>query len=233
MAKIIVLNGDRGGETIRLWRGQFTIGRLPDSDIMLPDANVSRHHSRLTVSEQGCFIEDLGSRHGTLLEANPVDSCVAVKPGSTITLGKTIVWVCEDNYHPSEDDIRYAAHKGRRMLRKYLEAKARLEAFESHQKRQREQTRERRLRSSRARVAWQLKLLKVAAAACAVYASVWLGFFAQGFMGKPIAAMAVVGFVVLMKRSKTRHCGRRRTTPVADADTFGETQISLDFRELA
>jgi two-component system cell cycle sensor histidine kinase/response regulator CckA len=53
-----------------------TIGRSPDATIMLDDPEVSRLHARLSRTEAGLFqLEDLGSRNGTFVNGDRVESC--------------------------------------------------------------------------------------------------------------------------------------------------------------
>jgi len=45
----------------------FTIGRLPDNDLVLNYPWVSRHHAQIVVEDGACFVVDQGSRHGTFI----------------------------------------------------------------------------------------------------------------------------------------------------------------------
>jgi len=53
--------------------GPWTIGRSAENDIVISDPNVSRRHGRLSRSENGFIVEDLGSTNGTLLDGAPID----------------------------------------------------------------------------------------------------------------------------------------------------------------
>lgn len=46
----------------------ISIGRSADNDLILNDNNVSKHHCRISCDSQGYFIEDLGSKNGTLVK---------------------------------------------------------------------------------------------------------------------------------------------------------------------
>ena len=53
--------------------GEVTIvGREPGVDILLPSEGVSRHHARVTHTEEGWLLEDLWSRNGTLVNGRRV-----------------------------------------------------------------------------------------------------------------------------------------------------------------
>lgn len=53
-------------------RSPFVIGRLRDCDLTLADKRISRRHARLCLDQGGIVIEDLGSRHGTVVNGEAV-----------------------------------------------------------------------------------------------------------------------------------------------------------------
>jgi adenylate cyclase len=62
--------------TITVHQDVFTIGRLPECDLYLPFAGVSRNHARLVKTTNGAWtIEDLGSKNGT-----QVNECLVIYP---------------------------------------------------------------------------------------------------------------------------------------------------------
>jgi hypothetical protein len=65
------------GRRIALSSKPMKIGRLPDCDIVLSDANVSRHHAEIRRSDDGSggyVVVDLGSTNGTKVNGVPVRS---------------------------------------------------------------------------------------------------------------------------------------------------------------
>jgi tetratricopeptide (TPR) repeat protein len=52
--------------------GGGVIGRAKDCDLSLNDPAVSLRHAQVGISSQGVFIQDLGSRHGILVDGKPV-----------------------------------------------------------------------------------------------------------------------------------------------------------------
>jgi FhaA, N-terminal domain/FHA domain len=54
-------------------RGPWSIGRSEENDIVISNPNVSRRHARLSRSDNGFIVEDLGSTNGTLLGGAPID----------------------------------------------------------------------------------------------------------------------------------------------------------------
>ncbi len=53
-------------------RSPFVIGRLRDCDLTLADKRISRRHAQLCLERGGIAIEDLGSRHGTIVNGESV-----------------------------------------------------------------------------------------------------------------------------------------------------------------
>src|SRR5579872_6187047 len=74
MALLRILSGDRSGETVDLSGAVVVLGRHPGCDIRISDETVSRRHARIISQKGGYFVEDLGSRNGTLLNGRPVTS---------------------------------------------------------------------------------------------------------------------------------------------------------------
>ena len=84
-----IADGNGGRRRLRLV-GPLHVGRHRDAGVALvSDDLVSRVHARLTPSDQGVLVEDLGSRNGTFVNGERVrESCVA-RPGSRIVVGGT------------------------------------------------------------------------------------------------------------------------------------------------
>ena len=82
-AVFVVLNGPEIGNQFPLRRTRYTIGRAPEADISIrTDAQVSRHHARLTVQfdavEQRSqyLLTDLGSLNQTIVNGEPIKECL-------------------------------------------------------------------------------------------------------------------------------------------------------------
>src|SRR5215831_19081679 len=67
--------------------GEVLIGRRSDADIVLNNQHVSRHHAKLVKVDEGYFLQDLGSTHGTFVNEIRVEQHV-LKHGDRISLGK-------------------------------------------------------------------------------------------------------------------------------------------------
>lgn len=64
-----------------------TIGRAPTNSIVLESTFVSTEHTRILYKERSLWVEDMGSRNGTLVDQLPVTEAVAVSPGSILQVG--------------------------------------------------------------------------------------------------------------------------------------------------
>jgi pSer/pThr/pTyr-binding forkhead associated (FHA) protein len=72
MAKLIVSQNGTVIENRFLTDTSFTIGSLPDSDLCLAIAGVSRSHARITSIGNDVILEDRDSTNGTVVNGQPV-----------------------------------------------------------------------------------------------------------------------------------------------------------------
>jgi pSer/pThr/pTyr-binding forkhead associated (FHA) protein len=63
------------------------MGRSSSSDIQVESALVSRQHARLTLTNLGVLVEDLGSRNGVFLNSQRIRGSVRMKSGDSLTIG--------------------------------------------------------------------------------------------------------------------------------------------------
>ncbi len=73
--------------------GEYTLGRFPTNDIVIPDPYVSRRHARLFYKDGKWFIEDLGSTNGTIIDNEDLRGKEPheLKDGSEVVVGLTIL----------------------------------------------------------------------------------------------------------------------------------------------
>ncbi|HLZ22154.1 MAG TPA: FHA domain-containing protein [Ktedonobacterales bacterium] len=64
-----------------------TIGRAPINTIVLESTFVSTEHTRIIYKDKSLWVEDMGSRNGTLLEQKLVTQPTAVKPNQILQVG--------------------------------------------------------------------------------------------------------------------------------------------------
>ena len=65
----------------------FTVGRLPENDLVLAHPWVSRRHAQILLEGGSCFIVDQGSRHGTFVNGKPITARHVVGENDTIQFG--------------------------------------------------------------------------------------------------------------------------------------------------
>jgi pSer/pThr/pTyr-binding forkhead associated (FHA) protein len=79
----------RRGETFVL-PDELTVGRGGGCGIVLDDTFVSQVHARVFRRDGDVYIEDLGSRNGTLLNGKPVGSAQRLRRGDRVQFGRTV-----------------------------------------------------------------------------------------------------------------------------------------------
>jgi pSer/pThr/pTyr-binding forkhead associated (FHA) protein len=72
----------------------ITIGRAQSASLVIPDAQVSRLHARIDLTDGALSIRDLDSRNGTLVNARPIDEPVPLHDGDEIDIGTTRIVFC-------------------------------------------------------------------------------------------------------------------------------------------
>lgn len=89
--KLTMRQGPRPDQTFELQKDAYTIGREAGNDIIINDAQVSRHHARLTLQGNAYVLEDLGSTNGTFVNGRRVSGPVTLSAGDMVGLGDTVV----------------------------------------------------------------------------------------------------------------------------------------------
>ena len=77
---------EHGRRVVSLDKDPFTIGRRIGSDLHLTNGDVSRVHAEITAADGGFRIRDCGSRHGTLVDGQPITEH-RLAHGDRVTLG--------------------------------------------------------------------------------------------------------------------------------------------------
>ncbi|MDA3040589.1 MAG: FHA domain-containing protein [Actinomycetota bacterium] len=72
-------------------KGSATLGRAAGCEITLDDTFVSQMHARVSLTDVGVVLEDLGSTNGTYLNRQRVTSATVVQPGDQIQLGGIVL----------------------------------------------------------------------------------------------------------------------------------------------
>ena len=86
-AVLVIRSGDLTGSRFTLSKDVTQIGRHQDSDILLDDITVSRHHAEIIKTSKSLLVKDLGSLNGTYVNQSRVDE-FALKHGDELQVGK-------------------------------------------------------------------------------------------------------------------------------------------------
>lgn len=87
-----VVGGPAAGRVMPLERGEWTIGRAGENEVVLPDPGVSRRHAALEVSESAVRLYDAGSANGIRVDgvSVPPDG-IAITAGAIMRLGDSLL----------------------------------------------------------------------------------------------------------------------------------------------
>lgn len=88
---LVVIDGALAGTPIALSEQPVTIGRAPDSTLVLDDDYVSSRHARLFPQQGRWLLEDMGSTNGTYLDRTRINVPTIVPLGTPIRIGKTVL----------------------------------------------------------------------------------------------------------------------------------------------
>lgn len=103
---ISVISGPDKGTIWNLDGSKAVIGRGDDCTFRLADASVSRHHSKIKFQAGNCFIDDLGSGNGTVVNGRPISSWARMEHGDLIMLGTSVL-----RYHQIKHDLDRIHHE--------------------------------------------------------------------------------------------------------------------------
>jgi LysM repeat protein len=99
---LVMRRGPQPNRPFPLDKDVITIGRSPDNDIFVDDAEVSRHHARLTRQGNNWVLEDLGSRNGTFVNGQRISGPVMLTPGAQVDFGPDVSFGVEGGMPPPE-----------------------------------------------------------------------------------------------------------------------------------
>lgn len=99
--RLVVKAGGVIGTAYALENAEIHIGRDAQNDIVIAEADISRRHARLTRSEHGYVIEDLGSTNGTFINGQRLTTPYALRPGDEVRLGPKVVLMYEQVSDPN------------------------------------------------------------------------------------------------------------------------------------
>ena len=87
--KLVVTEGPLTGTVIPLNTAQVTIGRAPDSTVVIEDDYASSRHARVYPSEGAWVVEDIGSTNGTWIDRTRITTPTVLPVGVPLRVGRT------------------------------------------------------------------------------------------------------------------------------------------------
>lgn len=83
---LMISEGELAGQRWTLANDEMLIGRGNDADIVLPERQVSRYHSKILYHDGRYFLEDLDSKNGTFLNGQQVQGTAPLQDGDEIQI---------------------------------------------------------------------------------------------------------------------------------------------------
>jgi len=87
-ARLIWTASDGQENRAEIGRAAFVIGTDPLAEVQIDDPHVSRRHVKVSLTEEGVIVEDLGSSNGTFVNDVLIERAVLIQP-AIIKAGKT------------------------------------------------------------------------------------------------------------------------------------------------
>jgi len=89
-AELVIIEKGRDGTAFPLAKDRVIIGRLAESDVVVPDPGASRRHAEVRRQDGEFVISDLGSMNGTRVNEAAIGERT-LQPGDRITIGRTVL----------------------------------------------------------------------------------------------------------------------------------------------
>lgn len=115
---LMVNEGDLIGQRWTLDNDEMLIGRGSDADIVLPERQVSRYHSKIFYRDGRYFLEDLDSKNGTFLNGQQVKGTAPLQDGDEIQIALCVrmLFVGTDATVPLSFDLPRGESSGGMVL---------------------------------------------------------------------------------------------------------------------
>ena len=99
---MVLLIGQRWGI-----KSEIHVGRDPECEIVVPDRQVSRIHAKFTLAKNGVLLEDLGSKNGTFVNGNLLESPSILEEGDIIQIAlvQSFFFLSSDATMPLDQDL--------------------------------------------------------------------------------------------------------------------------------
>ena len=88
---LVVIEGPLAGTVIPLGAADISIGRAPDSTLVLDDDYASNAHANLTLTNGAWVVSDLGSTNGTWIDRTRITTPTPLVVGQRLKVGRTVL----------------------------------------------------------------------------------------------------------------------------------------------
>jgi len=88
---LVVVEGALAGTVIPLGSADVTLGRAPDSTVVLDDDYASNAHARITLVNGAWVVSDMGSTNGTWVDRQRITGPTALAVGHQLKVGRTVL----------------------------------------------------------------------------------------------------------------------------------------------
>ncbi len=108
---LTILTPDKEPVSCSLHKGDYLVGRGADAHIRLRDKAVSERHAVLRITDDGVFVEDLGSSNGTLVNGVDIapDTIIPLSSGDKVAFGSYLIrFEWDDVKSQSEADSSFS-----------------------------------------------------------------------------------------------------------------------------
>jgi pSer/pThr/pTyr-binding forkhead associated (FHA) protein len=114
MGSLIIISGKQRGEYLPLGQRTSVIGRSESLPLQILDDGVSRRHFRVLFDKNSgkYYIEDMNSRHGTLLNMQRITEKTALAEGDRIIVGQTRLLFTEKDFDTKESALMHCKMVG-------------------------------------------------------------------------------------------------------------------------
>lgn len=92
-SQLVVIDGPLKGTVVALEGQQITLGRAPDSTIVIDDDYASSRHARIYASEGAWVVEDLGSTNGTWIDRVRITTPTVLQVGTPLRIGRSTLQI--------------------------------------------------------------------------------------------------------------------------------------------
>jgi hypothetical protein len=93
--QFVMRTGPNPGKSFPLTKDELSLGRDISNDIVINDAEISRHHAHLYRQAGGFVLEDTGSTNGTFVNGQRLMGPHLLRPGEMVLLGENISLIFE------------------------------------------------------------------------------------------------------------------------------------------